>query len=91
MRKRMWLAGLAASLGLGAAGCQTNRAGMTLPSGRYLQHQPQYFPQDPPFPLQRELATMMDPTGAIGGAGGPGGPAVVPPPEPVPVPAKVPQ
>ena len=28
--------------------------GVTLPSGRYLQHPPQYFPPDPVFPLQRE-------------------------------------
>ncbi len=32
--------------------------GMTLPSGHYLQHRPQYFPPTPPFPLKRELATM---------------------------------
>lgn len=92
MRKRLWLAGLVGSLGIGAAGCQTNMAGMTLPSPRYLNHQPQYFSPDPPFPLQRELATMMDPTGAIGGGGGPGGagPVVVPPAEPVPVAPKGP-
>ena len=49
--------------GLGLAittltGCQTNVAGMTLPSGHYLQHPPQYFAPSPAFPLQRELATM---------------------------------
>jgi hypothetical protein len=39
-----------------AAGCQTNVGGMTLPSARYLEHAPQYFPADPDFPLQKELA-----------------------------------
>lgn len=43
----------------GLTGCQTNIAGMTLPSGYYLQHRPQYFPPDPDFPLQRELATQQ--------------------------------
>jgi hypothetical protein len=32
--------------------------GVTLPSGRYLEHAPQYIPPDPPFPLQRELNTL---------------------------------
>jgi hypothetical protein len=31
--------------------------GMTLPSPRYLQHYPQYFPPEPPFQLPRELAS----------------------------------
>jgi hypothetical protein len=64
------------STGLGLAllalsGCQTWMAGMTLPSGRYLQHPPQYIPPSPPFPLSRELASqeaaqaaIMAPTGA---------------------------
>jgi hypothetical protein len=41
-------------------GCQTwvPAVGMTLPSGRYLQHPPQYFPHSPPFPLSRELASQ---------------------------------
>jgi len=39
-------------------GCQTNIAGMTLPSPHYLRHPPQYFPPTPPFPLPRELAQM---------------------------------
>jgi len=83
--KRLWLAGIAAALGCSATGCQTNFGGMTLPSPRYLQHQPQYFPDDPAFPLPRELATMTDPAGA-GGAAAPGGGAnLVPPALPVPV------
>jgi hypothetical protein len=50
-----------AGLGLAVAslsGCQTWTRGMTLPSGRYLQHPPQYIPPSPPFPLSRELAAQ---------------------------------
>jgi hypothetical protein len=32
--------------------------GMTLPSPRYLEHHPQYFPPEPAFPLARELAAQ---------------------------------
>ena len=49
-------------LGLALAaltGCQTWVGGMTLPSGHYLQHPPQYFPPSPPFPLARELALQQ--------------------------------
>ncbi len=85
MRIQRWLACVAAALGLGQAGCQTWVGGMTLPSPRYLQHYPQYFPPDPSFPLPRELATMTDPDGsARGGAAVPGAPALVPPAAPVP-------
>jgi hypothetical protein len=86
--KRLWLAGIAAALGFSATGCQTNFGGMTLPSPRYLMHQPQYFPDDPTFPLPRELATMTDPAGA-GGAGAAANlaPAALPVPvQPVPAP-----
>ena len=48
-------------------GCQTNIAGMTLPSPHYLQHPPQYIPPTPPFPLARELAQMEGAN--AGGAG----------------------
>ena len=85
MSKRLWLAGIAAGLGLSATGCQTDFGGMTLPSGRYLMHQPQYFPADPVFPLPRELATQTDPGGA-GGAALPGGQNILPPAAPVPAP-----
>ncbi|MBN9522232.1 hypothetical protein J0H58_27560 [bacterium] len=85
MRIQRWLACVAAALGLGQAGCQTWVGGMTLPSPRYLQHYPQYFPPDPSFPLPRELATMTDPDGsARGGVAVPGAPALVPPAAPVP-------
>ncbi|CAN5326726.1 hypothetical protein BH11PLA2_BH11PLA2_01200 [soil metagenome] len=49
---------------LAVTGCQTYFGGMTLPSGHYLKHPPQYFPPDPAFPLQRELDSMTDPDGA---------------------------
>src|SRR5439155_22463993 len=68
-----------------SAGCQTNVAGMTLPSGHYMQHPPQYFAPSPGFPLQRELAAQE---AQDAGAAGPGGAApvapgpVVPPPPP---------
>lgn len=85
---RRWLASVAAFLGLCvcSTGCQTWYGGMTLPSGRYLEHYPQYFAPDPAFPLPRELASQEDPEGAIraGGRGGIGGVAPVAPGAPVP-------
>jgi hypothetical protein len=83
-RKRAWQLSGVVGLGIGLAsltGCQTNVAGMTLPSGHYLQHPPQYFPPSPPFPLQRELAAMEAQT-----AGQPGVAAAVPVPPPQPAP-----
>jgi hypothetical protein len=59
--------------------------GMTLPSGQYVNHPPQYFPPSPAFPLPREMAAqqavpMPPPVVA------PPWPAVMmPPPMPVPV------
>jgi hypothetical protein len=73
--------GLSALLLSSVAGCQTWVAGMTLPSGHYLQHPPQYIPESPPFPLSRELASMQM-------QGAPGVTPTVPVPVvPVPVPA----
>ncbi|SRR5579885_2213385 len=76
---------LAPALGLALAalsGCQTWTSGMTLPSGRYLQHPPQYFPPSPAFPLTRELASQEQ----INAAPAPGAPlpGALPPPVPVP-------
>lgn len=51
-----------------ATGCQTQLAGLTLPSGYYLHHRPQYFPPEPSFPLSRELATMQAQNAAIAAA-----------------------
>ena len=62
-------------------GCQTwvPGVGMTLPSGHYLQHRPQYIPPTPAFPLSRELATM-NAQSAAAGAPLPGPPGAAPPP-----------
>jgi len=82
--KRAWRWFGVAAFGLGcitATGCQTNVAGMTLPSGHYLQHPPQYFPPSPAFPLQRELAAMEAQAGGPGAAIGGG---ALPPPVPAP-------
>jgi hypothetical protein len=52
-----------AGLGLAAlSGCQTwvPEAGMTLPTGHYLQHFPTYIPPSPPFPLLRETASLEE-------------------------------
>jgi hypothetical protein len=84
MGKKLWLGAVATAL-VASTGCQTNFGGMTLPSPRYLEHQPQYFPADPVFPLPRELATQTDPAGAGGAIGLPGGANLVPPAVPVPV------
>jgi hypothetical protein len=62
-RTRRWSCLCAAGLGLLLAvltGCQTWVAGMTLPTGWYLKHPPQYFPESPQFPLERELANLEE-------------------------------
>lgn len=59
----------AASCGLALsalAGCQSVMGGMTLPSGHYLEHLPQYFPQEPDFPLPKELAYQEEAAGLLG-------------------------
>jgi hypothetical protein len=58
----LWATGLGLTLPL-LAGCQTRMAGMTLPSGRYLEHYPQYFPEEPDFPLQKELLYQEETAG----------------------------
>jgi hypothetical protein len=73
-----------------ATGCQTNIAGMTLPSGHYMQHPPQYFAPSPAFPLQRELAAQEAQDAGVGLAGAAPiapGPVVPPPPPGAAVPA----
>jgi hypothetical protein len=89
-RRARWAGGLGLVLA-GLAGCQSNIAGMTLPSGHYLKHRPQYFPAEPSFPLPRELATQQAQNAAAAAANEPlpaGRPPapVVPPPAVVPVP-----
>ena len=80
---RRWRHGCVMGLGLTLAaltGCQTWTSGMTLPSGRYLQHPPQYFAESPPYPLTRELANME--AAAAGQAVVPGAPVAPPAPAP---------
>ena len=81
--RRARLLGLA-TLGLSVGmltGCQTWMGGMTLPSGHYLeQHWPQYFPEEPDFPLPRELAYQEETAGLLNpkDRAGPKGAAPVP-------------
>ncbi len=44
------------------SGCQTwvPTAGVTLPSGHYLEHPPQYIQPSPSFPLPKELANLEE-------------------------------
>lgn len=75
MNRSRWALGMGIGLILGGlTGCQTwvPDVGMTLPSGRYLQHRVQYIPKSPAFPLSRELASMEAQGGPV--PGGPGGP-----------------
>lgn len=70
---------MGAALGLVtlASGCQTwvPEAALTLPTGHYLRHAPQYIPPSPPYPLPRELSTLEEAAAAYqagqvrGGAG----------------------
>jgi hypothetical protein len=86
MKRIRWPGLVLAGAGLvltALSGCQTWVAGMTLPSGRYLQHPPQYFPPSPPFPLERELASM-DRVAAEAALAEAGGGAAVPLPNGVP-------
>jgi hypothetical protein len=63
-RLRRWQV-VTAGIGLGlatASGCQTwvPQAGLTLPTPRYLNHQPQFIPPSPQFPLPKELASQEE-------------------------------
>jgi hypothetical protein len=81
---RLGLLGLLAG---SVAGCQTFVGGQTLPSGHYLQHQPQYIAPSPAFPLTRELATQEAIAAAPAGGVVPGPvapPAMGPLPGPMP-------
>jgi len=62
-QRKTGLWGLVVAAGLTATtGCQTwfPEAGLTLPTGHYLRHAPQYFPPSPDFPLTRELTTLEE-------------------------------
>src|SRR5262245_8643587 len=87
--KRRWQGLCAAGLGLAltaVTGCQTHiiSAGMTLPTGHYLEHRPQYFPPDPDYPLQRELNTQLNQAAAAAAANPPGVAGPLPPPAAIP-------
>lgn len=58
-RRGAWVAGLGLGLAV-LSGCQTwvPEAGLTLPSGHYLEHFPTYIPPSPQFPLMRELNSL---------------------------------
>lgn len=60
-RSTHWLllAGLAMTL---LSGCQgyNFETGMTLPSGHYLRHPPQYFAPSEPYPLPKELRSLEE-------------------------------
>jgi hypothetical protein len=87
-RRRLGMA-LCLGVSLGTLmGCQTWVAepGLTLPSGRYLEHPPQYIPPSPPFPLPRELAQQEATAAAMNQVPG----ALAPLPAPAPVVGAVP-
>jgi hypothetical protein len=88
-----WMRNLSlAGLGLGLAGltgCQTWVGGMTLPSGHYLEHRPQYFPPDPDYPLQRELSTQLMQDAAARAANPPAVIGPLPPAVVAPTPAPI--
>ena len=56
----MALVALGAAVLAGSTGCQTQLAGMTLPSPHYLDHAPQYVAPSPSFPLSREVAQQEE-------------------------------
>jgi hypothetical protein len=56
---RAWKAAVAACGLLGSVGCQVEYAGMTLPSGKYMYDDVQYFAPGPDFPLARTLAAQQ--------------------------------
>jgi hypothetical protein len=83
LKRRMLQAATAAVAvaAVAAVGCQTRIGGVPYPTPHYLKHVPQYFPPDPPFPLQRERDSMLDPTGELRrGNPNAGAPAIGPAP-----------
>ena len=75
-RVARWTA-LAMGVILPSVGCQVEYAGMTLPSGRYMHDDVQYFPSSPDFPwANTQAATQRARMRAMG---------IEPPPPPAPV------
>jgi hypothetical protein len=85
LRKALW-AGLSVGWILPSVGCQVEYAGMTLPSGKYMYDDVQYFPPGPSFPwAETQAATQrarMQAQGIDVGVEPTAGPAVPPPPAP---------
>jgi hypothetical protein len=81
-RLGLW-AGMAACGIAASVGCQVDYAGMTLPSGKYMHDDVQYFPPGPEFPFANTLAATQRARLAAQGLEtfDPGaGPVVAPPP-----------
>lgn len=57
---RVWLLGVSLLGTLGSVGCQSDVAGLTLPSGRYLKDDVQYFAPGPDFPFANEEAALAE-------------------------------
>ena len=90
-RRRVLWAALAVGGILPSIGCQVEYAGMTLPSGKYMYDDVQYFPPGPEFrwantqaATQRARMSAMGEAAGVGAMpGAPGvGPIVTPPPAP---------
>ena len=95
MKTMRWPGLCVAGFGLALAalsGCQawTSTTYQTLPSGRYLEHPPQYIPPSPPFPLPRELAAQEAAAAGAAAAAAPNGAEPLPPGVPPPPPAEPP-
>jgi hypothetical protein len=83
----MWALALAGGLA-SAVGCQVEYAGMTLPSGKYMYDDVQYFPPGPDFPwantnaaTQRARMQAMGMDVNVGPLpGAPNAPVMTPPP-----------
>ncbi len=92
---RPWLRTGLVVIGIASIGCQAEHAGMTLPSGKYMYDDVQYFPHGPSFPWantqaatqraqMREMGMNVSEPGAAGQAGPSGGPAMGVPAPPMP-------
>ncbi|CAN5903721.1 hypothetical protein BH23PLA1_BH23PLA1_06260 [soil metagenome] len=57
-RPALWIALAACGL-ISSVGCQVEYAGMTLPSGKYMYDDVQYFPPGPEFPWANTLAATQ--------------------------------
>ena len=58
-RVALWSA-LAVGCILPSVGCQVEYSGMTLPSGKYMHDDVQYFPSGPDFPWANTQAATLD-------------------------------